>query len=531
RLQESKTADDALNALLQDDTRGTLCAFNNIKRGLEWHFREPSYPQYTTPAGLRYEFDAYPEIYAWQQRHFCEHPPPPVDTNPDVNAGTASSESLSIHSGDSGSVEWPSSVTEGTSIDCLFGDDWSVSRYSPLPPPFGVKLKDGQHRVRSLVIIGPSKLGKSLVARSFGTHNYFQGEWNIEQFNPDATYNVFDDIEKGLDGFNFRAFLGCQSDVNVADKYHKKTQIKNGKPCIYLHNIDPLETKTGQKFAEWLTANCTFVYVSSPICNFARLALEQDIANLLHVVPLAPFPGAPSSKCGASGSVLQPIANIHVVTRRFRPGPMHKGASGAPDNLFLGEDFSMDVDSSHTFDRSERDVNTPTASEASRDVAPFGNQKFVDTKRNSQYVLRAKYILLTYSQVDEDVFHPQAIVNLINNWGGKCRIGREFHQDGGIHYHAFCMKDARFITRDKRKFDIAGFHPNITPVMRTPHRAWAYAIKDGNVIHDDIPDAPVGRSGKAKKPRNEVWTLRLQESKTADDALNALLQDDTRGTL
>jgi hypothetical protein len=275
RLQESKSADDALNALVQDDTRGTLCAFNNVKKGLEWYFRQPSYPEYTPPSGLRYEFDAYPEIYGWQQRYFGEHPPAEVDTN--THPGTASSESISLYSGSGGSVDWASSSTEGTSIDCLFGDEWDIPRYDPIPPVNGIKLKQGQHRVKSLVVVGPSRLGKSLVARSFGRHNYFQGEWNVELFNPEAEYNVFDDIEKGLDGFNFRAFLGCQSDVNVTDKYHKKAQIKNGKPCIYLHNIDPLQTRTGQKYSDWLRANCTFVYINTPICNLARLSLEEDI--------------------------------------------------------------------------------------------------------------------------------------------------------------------------------------------------------------------------------------------------------------
>ena len=49
----------------------------------------------------------------------------------------------------------------------------------------------------------------------------------------------------------------------------------------------------------------------------------------------------------------------------------------------------------------------------------------------------AKYGLLTYAQ--SDGLDPFAIVNHLGDLGLECIVGRELHDDGGTHYHAFFM--------------------------------------------------------------------------------------------
>ena len=70
--------------------------------------------------------------------------------------------------------------------------------------------------------------------------------------------------------------MGAQSDISISDKYQHKKTYPNGKPSIYLSNKDPLTTRKGRMYRDWLKGNCTFVYINTPICNIAREQLEKD---------------------------------------------------------------------------------------------------------------------------------------------------------------------------------------------------------------------------------------------------------------
>lgn len=271
----SRTPKEAFDLLAKEDPKRAICSFNSVHAALKYLIPTNEYTGYTPPTGLKYELDQYPEIIGWQQRYLPQYTAPTNYTNPVPQS--SSSETDSIYSRESGHMG--STATSETSIDALFGEDCELSRYDttntrlPAPTP---KVNAPQHRPKCLVIIGPSRLGKTLVARSFGRHSYFHGNWNIEQYDPDAIYNIFDDIKGQLSAFDFKSFLGAQHDISVTDKYHKKKTYKNGKPAIYLSNNDPLSTKHGRDARDWLKANCIFVYVTTPLCNIAREALERD---------------------------------------------------------------------------------------------------------------------------------------------------------------------------------------------------------------------------------------------------------------
>lgn len=92
----------------------------------------------------------------------------------------------------------------------------------------------------------------------------------------------------------------------------------------------------------------------------------------------------------------------------------------------------------------------------------------------------ARYGLFTYAQCGD--LDPFAVVDHFASLRSECIIGRENHADGGIHLHAFAMWKERFETRDVRRFDVQGCHPNVVAGYGTPEKGWDYATKDGEIV-------------------------------------------------
>lgn len=109
-------------------------------------------------------------------------------------------------------------------------------------------------------------MGKTLLARSFGTHSYFGGLFNLDQFDNTAEYAVFDDLAGGMEFFHsYKQWMGGQMEFTVTDKYRHKKHIKFGKFTVYCSNTDPREDKGVD--VEWLEGNCIFVHVNSKVFN------------------------------------------------------------------------------------------------------------------------------------------------------------------------------------------------------------------------------------------------------------------------
>lgn len=123
---------------------------------------------------------------------------------------------------------------------------------------------------------------------------------------------------------------------------------------------------------------------------------------------------------------------------------------------------------------------------------------------SSEFRLRAKRILLTYSQVGP-CFDHQSIVHLIGRLGARGIICRELHKDGGIHYHALLFFDTTYHTRNPAQFDAGDTHPNILPVRWTPRKAYDYCRKDGDVVFNNLNDDDIdGGGGNAKSIWNDI---------------------------
>jgi GTPase SAR1 family protein len=124
-------------------------------------------------------------------------------------------------------------------------------------------------RCMSLVLYGDSRTGKTLWARSLGTHLYTVGMVSGEELkkasNDDVKYAIFDDIRGGMKFFPaFKEWLGAQAYVTVKELYREPKLVKWGKPSIWISNDDPrLGMMAGD--VSWLEDNCIFVEVSSAI--------------------------------------------------------------------------------------------------------------------------------------------------------------------------------------------------------------------------------------------------------------------------
>ena len=168
--------------------------------------------------------------------------------------------------------------------DDLFDEgSWPATPKQAYVTPHGEaqqSLSARQHRPRPKVLImwGPTRTGKSLLARALGRHMYHSGKFNINVCTTDVDYAVFDDLKDGFNSpnFDYKAWMGGQNEFTVDGKWMRETKfVWNSKPCIYICNRDPLEGKEGVVKGvdyDWVRANATSVYVGTPL---HRMAAEQ----------------------------------------------------------------------------------------------------------------------------------------------------------------------------------------------------------------------------------------------------------------
>ncbi|AMH87672.1 replication-associated protein [Pteropus associated gemycircularvirus 10] len=170
-----------------------------------------------------------------------------------------------------------------------YADAAYATRAEPYVGPTGIEFELGMvpelaRWGRELpVLYGPSRLGKTLWARSLGPHAYIMGMVSghvLTRDMPDAQYAVFDDMRGGISMFpSFKEWFGAQEVVTVKTLYRDPVQMKWGKPCIWLANADPRDqlkaditdrTPKGRidliyNDIEWMEANCIFVGLQEAI--------------------------------------------------------------------------------------------------------------------------------------------------------------------------------------------------------------------------------------------------------------------------
>ena len=137
------------------------------------------------------------------------------------------------------------------------------------------------------------------------------------------------------------------------------------------------------------------------------------------------------------------------------------------------------------------------------------------------FYVNSRYVLLTYAQSGS--LDPFDVVDHLASIHGECIVGREHHRDGGVHLHAFVDFGRKFRSRSATVFDVAGFHPNISPSFGNPGRGFDYAIKDG-----DICAGGLERPGDAgAPPTKDVWS-QIVMAKDRDEFWSLLRQHQPR---
>jgi len=118
-----------------------------------------------------------------------------------------------------------------------------------------IRNRDGM----SIWMYGPSRMGKTQLARSLGLHWYMQGMWSLDEYSDDADYGVIDDFDwEQFKKYGYKGLLGLQFELVVTDKYRGKRTIKHGKPVIFVTNELPVFT-VGEW--DWLEKNVMFMNV------------------------------------------------------------------------------------------------------------------------------------------------------------------------------------------------------------------------------------------------------------------------------
>jgi len=124
----------------------------------------------------------------------------------------------------------------------------------------------------SLVLGGPSRLGKTQWARSLGDHAYIANMWNLDAFNNKPTsfwtngYVIFDDINWDSLKGSAKSWFGAQTNFSVSDKYRHKRTIPGGIPAIYLCNKEDFAGDAWEFFrSPWAQLNVMQVWITEPL--------------------------------------------------------------------------------------------------------------------------------------------------------------------------------------------------------------------------------------------------------------------------
>ena len=136
-------------------------------------------------------------------------------------------------------------------------DDW-VRRYT-----LGEKMES---RPKGLVLIGPSRTGKTTLMSLIGDFSYIKNVWNVDNWEGSTAFTIMDDMDAGDEGKGlsfcwYKPFFGAQDAVTVTDKFKPKRDIYNGKPLIWINNYDYTETFQSKTAQDYIKKNMEIVYI------------------------------------------------------------------------------------------------------------------------------------------------------------------------------------------------------------------------------------------------------------------------------
>lgn len=127
-----------------------------------------------------------------------------------------------------------------------------------------------EHRPKGLVLIGPSRIGKTTLISCMGDFSYFKNIWNLDCWEGKTAFTVMDDMDAGDEGKGlsfcwYKPFFGAQDAITVTDKFKPKEDIWNGKPLIWLNNYRIEETFQSSTAQNYIQQNMEIVYLTRPL--------------------------------------------------------------------------------------------------------------------------------------------------------------------------------------------------------------------------------------------------------------------------
>nr|ALR86829.1 Rep [Turnip leaf roll virus] len=168
---------------------------------------------------------------------------------------------------------------------------WVDSNFTqePATPPAGPtkhKRIPSIERPQSIIIEGPSRTGKTLWARSLGTHNYITGhlDFSARVYHDDVEYNVIDDVDPHyLKIKHWKHLIGAQKEWQTNLKYGKPRIIKGGVPSIILCNPgdgasykDFLDKSENEALKSWTIQNSAFATITEPLYDNENIEEAED---------------------------------------------------------------------------------------------------------------------------------------------------------------------------------------------------------------------------------------------------------------
>ena len=239
-----------------EDPGAYVRSFTNVLKCSEYLFPQINTRTYASPQGFISNSYAYPEIAEWESANFAN-----IDFAAALTEATPS-----LIGGEGGTVV--SETSTDPSIATSDEIESTISGWLEENPmrydsdTRSTKLTNTcKGRAKALIIWGATRTGKTIWARSLGKHCYWNNIFDTDQFDESNDYAVFDDIKGGLGSIDYKQWIGAQNQFAITSKYKRHRTIYWNKPCIYISNDDPLESKHVD--IDWLLGNAVIVKVET----------------------------------------------------------------------------------------------------------------------------------------------------------------------------------------------------------------------------------------------------------------------------